>query len=131
MEEFNNNLEKAKKILIEKTKCSVIILFGSFYRGDQTAESDVDIAIRPRKELESKDIFELTGILEGIFGREVDLIDLNNIQDGFRYEILINGKVIYCEDEYAFEQYRLDMFREYLELNESRQEIINKMKNGE
>ena len=52
------------------------------------------------------------------------------IGDGFRYEILISGKTIYCENELRFEFYRLDMYREYLELNESRQMIIEKMKSG-
>ena len=63
--------------------------------------------------------------------KEIDLINLNSeIGDGFRYEILINGKTIYCEDEFKFEMYKLDMYREYLELNESRQMIIDRIKNG-
>ena len=53
------------------------------------------------------------------------------MSDGFRYEILMNGKLIYCTNEYEFDLYKLRMFREYLELNESRQEILRKIKEGE
>ena len=60
----------------------------------------------------------------------INLIDLDNIQDGIRYEILINGIPLYVEDELKFELYKLDMYREYLELNESRQIIIDNIKKG-
>lgn len=129
MEEFDKQLKRAKEILIEKTKCTDIVLFGSFYRGDYNAESDVDLAIRTSEKLSSKEIFEIARLLEDIFNRDVDLIDLDQIEnDGFRYEILINGKTIYSENEYEFDLYKLDMYREYLELNESRQEIIKQIK---
>ena len=129
MEEFDKQLEKAKELLLKKTKCTDIVLFGSFYRGDYNAETDVDLAIRTSEKLSSKEIFEIARLLEDIFNRDVDLIDLDQIEnDGFRYEILINGKTIYSENEYEFELYKLDMYREYLELNESRQEIIKQIK---
>ena len=131
MEEFNKQLEEAKKVLIEKTECDAIVLFGSFYRGNFNDESDVDIAIRTKKELTTRQFMEISEILENIFKRDVDLINLDKIQDGFRYEILINGRVIYCKNKYEFDLYKLDMFREYLELNESRQMIIDKIKRGE
>ena len=35
------------------------------------------------------------------------------------------------KNEFNFELYKLDMYREYLELNESRAEIINNLKNGD
>lgn len=39
-------------------------------------------------------------------------------------------KVIHCPDLYRFELYKLDMIREFFDLNESRQEIINRVKEG-
>ena len=63
--------------------------------------------------------------------KDIDLINLDDeISDAFRYEILITGKTLYCKDEFKFEMYKLDMYREFLELNESRQMIINRIKNG-
>ncbi len=130
MEDLKENLENIKQILIQETECTDIVIFGSFALGTQNKESDVDIAIRTKKELSKKDIFIITQKLEQILKRDVDLIDLKQIQDGFRYEILINGIAIYVKDELNFENYKLDMYREYLELNESRHEIISNMKEG-
>ena len=113
-----------------KTSCTDIVIFGSFALGTQNSESDIDIAIRTDKEISKKDIFELSNKLSDILKRDIDLVDLKQIQDGFRYEILINGETIYTKDATNFEYYKLDMYREYLELNESRQDIIKKMKEG-
>ncbi|MCI8412236.1 MAG: nucleotidyltransferase domain-containing protein [Clostridia bacterium] len=116
---MDEKLEKLKKVILEKIECEAIVLFGSYARGTQNKENDIDIAIKPKREINKKELFYLSQELEDIINIEVDLIDLNNIGDGLRYEILINGKTIYCENEFKFELYKLDMYREYLELNES------------
>lgn len=124
------NFEEVIKFLKERLDCEVIILFGSYARGEQRPDSDVDLAIKSPKEISKKEIFELTQELEQLLKKDIDLIDLNAISDSFRYEILMNGQVLYCEDSYKFDLYKLDMFREYLELNESRKDIINNIKKG-
>lgn len=123
--------EKIKEIIIKNIECEAIVLFGSYARGAQNAESDIDIAIKPKNTIEKKELYNTSLELADKLDKEIDLINLNSeIGDGFRYEILINGKTIYCEDEFKFEMYKLDMYREYLELNESRQMIIDRIKNG-
>lgn len=122
--------EKIVKILLNNLECEAIVLFGSFARGTQNAESDIDIAIKVKKKLDKKEIYKLSNLLADELNKEVDLINLDEIGDTFRYEILINGKTLYCKDELEFELYKLDMYREFLELNESRQEIINNIKKG-
>ena len=120
-----------KKFILENVDCDAIVLFGSYARGTQNAESDIDIAIKPNTNISKKQIFYLSQDLEEEIKTEVDLINLDDINDSFRYEILINGKTIYCKDELKFELYKLDMYREYLELNESRQIIIDRIKKGD
>lgn len=122
--------EKIVKILLNKLECEAIVLFGSFVRGTQNAESDIDIAIKVKEKLDKKELYRLSNLLADELNKEVDLINLDEIGDTFRYEILINGKTLYCKDELKFELYKLDMYREFLELNESRQEIINNIKKG-
>ena len=122
--------EKIVKILLDNLECEAIVLFGSYSRGTQNAESDIDIAIKVKEKLDKKELYRLSNLLADEFNKEVDLINLDEIGDTFRYEILINGKKIYCKDELQFELYKLDMYREFLELNESRQEIINNIKKG-
>lgn len=128
---MEEKLETIKKIILEEIDCEAIVLFGSYARGTQNKESDIDIAIKTKKEISKKELFYLSQQIADTINIEVDLVNLDNIGDGFRYEILINGTTIYCEDEFKFELYKLDMYREYLELNESRKLIIDRMKEGE
>lgn len=131
MEEIKEKLELIKKYLIDNFKCEAIVLFGSYSRNTQNAESDIDIAIKLKEKIGAKQLFCAKNELEDITNKDIDLIDLDNIQDGIRYEILINGITLYVEDELKFELYKLDMYREYLELNEARQIIIDNIKKGE
>ena len=129
------NIEEKIKLInttiLNKVQCEAIVLFGSYSRGTQNKESDIDIAIKPENEISKKDLFYLSQELEDIIKKDIDLVNLDNINDSFRYEILINGKTIFCKDEFKFEMYKLDMYREYLELNESRKAIIDNIKRGE
>ena len=123
MEELKEKLEEVRKYLIEKIECEAIVIFGSYARNTQNSESEIDIAIKSTKKIQPKELFEIKENLENIVKKDVDLIDLDNTQDGIRYEILINGIIIYTKDEMQFELYKLDMYREYLELNESLRHI--------
>ena len=123
-------IEDIKKIILENIECEAILLFGSYARGTQNAESDIDIAIKTKNKINKKRLYEISNLLEDKLKKEVDLINLDDIGDTFRYEILINGKIVYCEDEFKFELYKLDMYREFLDLNESRKMIIDNIKNG-
>ena len=124
-------IERIKQKLLEKIDCEAIVLFGSYSRGTQNLESDIDIAFKTNQNFSKKDIFYLKQELEDVAGKDIDLINLDNIGDAFRYEILINGKTLYCKDELTFELYKLDMYREFLELNESRMSIIERIKKGD
>ena len=124
-------IEKIKGVILEKLKCEAIVLFGSYARNTQNEESDIDIAFKSKKEISKKDIFFLKQELEDMAKKDIDLINLDDIGDVFRYEILINGITLYCDDELKFELYKLDMYREFLDLNESRMSIIERVKKGE
>ena len=110
---------KIKEILLKEIECEAIVLFGSYARGTQNSESDIDIAIKSNIKINKKRLYEVAIKLEDELNKDIDLIDLEEIGDTFRYEILVNGKTLYCKDELKFELYKLDMYREFLELNES------------
>ena len=129
MEEIKEILNKTVEYLKNEINPFAIILFGSYSRNTQNKESDIDIAIKGNN-IDLKKIYELKQKLEDISQKDVDLVDLDDISDVFRYEILMNGIKLFCQDDYKFDLYKLDMCREYLELNESRQDIIQRVKNG-
>ena len=124
------NFEEITKKLINDFECEAIILFGSFARNTQNEKSDIDIAFKSKAKISKKQIFDEKLLLEDIAKKDIDLVDLDEINDDFRYEILMNGKELYCENRLKFDLYKLDMYRDYIDLNESRQPIIDRIKNG-
>ena len=121
--------DKIINFFLTHTNCEAIVIFGSYARNTQTNESDIDIAIKSQPPLTKKEIFNLSNLLSDILNKDIDLVDLDTIEnDGFKYEILINGTTIYTKNSYSFDMYKLDAFREYLELNESRKAIIDDIK---
>ena len=119
------------KFVLKKIECEAIILFGSYARGMQNFNSDINIAIKPKHKIENKMLYELSIMLQEKIEKDIDLVNLDEIEETFRYEILVNGKILYCEDEVKFDFYKLDMYREFLDLNESRNAIIDNIKKGE
>ena len=69
-----------KRILTEQAQLSLfgvknIGLFGSFVRGDQTTDSDIDILVEFTPEKHTFDNFmDVAFLLEKILGRKVDLV---------------------------------------------------------
>jgi len=124
-------IEKIKDKILQVIDCEAVVLFGSYARETQNEESDIDIAFKSKQEVTKKEIFQLKQELEEIANRDIDLINLDEIGEIFRYEILINGKTVYCKDEFKFELYKLDMYREFLDLNERIQPIIERVKRGD
>lgn len=131
MEEKLEEFKRIQEVLIKQFEPLAIILFGSYARGTQNNDSDIDLAIISSN-ADKKQIFEIKQELEEISSKDVDLVNLKdkNISEGLRYEVLMSGKVLYCLDEYKFEMYKIEKIKEYLDFNESRQNIIDRIKNG-
>ena len=124
-------LNNIKNYLIRNKNIIAIVLFGSYARKMENNNSDIDIAIKLDREFSKKERFELQLQLEELVNKDIDLLNLDDLDDGVRYEVLINGETLYAKDELKFELYKLEMYREYLELNESRAKIIENLKNGD
>ena len=127
---MEEKIEIIKKKILKKIECEAIVLFGSYARNTQNSESDIDIAFKPKKEISKKEIFYLKQEIEDEINIELDLVSLDSIGDGFRYEILITGKTIYCKDELKFELYTEKSYMWSSPTNESRKMIIDKLKQG-
>lgn len=93
-----NNLEREEKLMTIKNlilntvQVEAIVLFGSYARNRERPDSDIDIAIKPKTELSKKEQLELQNKLEEALDIDMHLINLNNIEDDFKYDILITGK---------------------------------------
>lgn len=125
------NIEKQKQI-IEKLKQHLdpdfIILFGSFAKGTTHAESDVDLAFFSDKQLSSYERFLIAGELALIVEKEVDLVDIKQIDTVFTLQIFEQGVPIYIKNENEFTRQKMRAYSMYATLNEQRLAIINSIK---
>ena len=71
-------------------------IFGSVARGEDTAESDVDVIYEFRPEYDTYDTyFDLSEYLEHLFGRFVDLVSPQYLKPRVRPYVM--QEVIFCE----------------------------------
>jgi len=94
-------------------------LFGSYARGSQTTESDIDVAIllsgAPQKMLEY--YLHLVNGLSQVLGGEIDLIILNTAPPLLKHQTIKHGKLVYCRDEKARIQFEARAQDEYLDFS--------------
>jgi uncharacterized protein len=79
---MNVTIEQVKKRILPLLKEAGVLrssLFGSFIRGEQTEESDIDILIEFPKGKSLLDLVDLEMKLEQVLGRKVDLLTYNSL----------------------------------------------------
>ncbi|MFW5898409.1 MAG: nucleotidyltransferase family protein [Candidatus Saliniplasma sp.] len=72
--EIENKLKKHKPVLEEKYKVKDIGVFGSYVRGEEKEESDVDILVDFNETVSLFDFIELENYLSDMLDRKVDLV---------------------------------------------------------
>jgi uncharacterized protein len=91
-------------ILADARDVAAVYLFGSTARGDDTAASDVDIAIlfteAPPRTLDGQP-YALEGALERVLGRDVDVVVLNGAPVDVRSRVLRDGRLLIDADRPA------------------------------
>lgn len=74
---------------IEDFHIKTIGVFGSFVRGEQTAESDVDILVEFEEDQETLDNYmDLKFFLEDLFNRKVDVVISSVVKEALRKSIM-------------------------------------------
>lgn len=123
---------EVKKKIVEKLTQQVnpdfIILFGSFAKGMTHEESDVDLAYFTDKQLSSYERFELAGELALLIGREVDLVDIKQIDTVFTMQIFEQGIPIYIRNENEYIRQKMRAYSMYATLSEQRAKVIDAIK---
>ena len=126
---LEKNLEKQLIETIQsKINPAFIILFGSFAKGTSRLDSDIDLAYFSKEQLSSYERFLLIGQLAEIAGREVDLVDLKQIDTVFTMQIFSQGQPIYIQDENEFTRQKMRAYSMYATLNEQRAGVIERIK---
>lgn len=124
--------EEIKKRLIQeivkKLQPAFVLLYGSFAKGTNHRQSDIDLAYFSDRELSTYERFILAGKLSSLAEREVDLIDVKKTDPVFTVQIYSEGTPIYIADENTFISQRIRAYRLYATLNEQRAPVIKAIK---
>ena len=116
---LEERLEELVKFFGERELIVAAYLFGSYARGVQTPQSDVDIAVlfsrTPENLLEHH--LRLSNDLSDILGKDVDLIILNVAPPLLRYQVIKHGRLIYCRNERERISFESKSMCEYLDFS--------------
>ncbi len=82
-------LKKLKPILFSKYKTKEIGLFGSFVRGEQTKDSDIDILVEFEPDADLFDLIGLSQFLEEELQRKVDVVPKRVLREELRDLVLL------------------------------------------
>lgn len=85
--EFNKIKAKILRVL-KKYGIKKAGIFGSYARGEQKRNSDVDILIQPPKKMSLLDFVGVKLDLEDVVGQKIDLLSYNGIHPMLRRQIL-------------------------------------------
>jgi uncharacterized protein len=86
-------LSDRKSSLLQTYQITSLGIFGSYARGSQTADSDIDVLVDYEKAPSLFKLIELRDYLSELFGMKVDVVTRNSLKARIRERIL--AEVIY------------------------------------
>jgi len=89
-----NILEKIKYEFKKFPEIEIVILFGSAINGRLVSQSDIDIAFAQKKTTSHEKKIDLYINLERSLGRDIDLIDLHQVNGHILKNILCEGDIL-------------------------------------
>lgn len=103
---MSDKLSSIKKIIKNEPMIEIVYLFGSRATGNITPLSDFDFAVQLSENVKEKDYFDYQIELISKLGRivktdNIDVVILNNKKTSLllKYNIIKDGKIIYCKNE--------------------------------
>lgn len=119
----NNSVRGLIEVFRDEGPVLVVYLFGSKSRGEQTSQSDIDIAVLLSKLPDKLLDFYLRLIdkLSKVLGDSIDLIFLNTVAPLLQHQVIKYGRIIYCRDEKARVEFEARAEKEYMDFKRSRE----------
>lgn len=92
----------------------LVVLYGSYGRNRQNENSDIDIAVLGEKVISFDTLSRLNNEFAQIFKvKNIDVKSLHDTNPLFRYEVMINGILIYDRKD-IFPQFKAFAVRDYI-----------------
>jgi len=121
----NRKLEELKNFF---KNAEAIYIFGSFADNTFDENSDIDIAVLYKNRVDRIKLFNMQNELSLKFNKNVDLVDLQDVNDVFAYEIINKANKI--KNSKFAEEYEFRVWLRYLDLQEDRKIIVEDFING-
>jgi predicted nucleotidyltransferase len=123
------DFEAIKSFLIEELAAELIYLFGSYAKGKERPDSDLDLAFLTSEEIDDYQRFLTAQKLASKLNIDVDLVDLKKASTVFQVQI-IQGRLLYSKNKQQKQEFEMLTLKKYARLNEERKEIIEKIERG-
>ena len=120
------------KDYFQKKPYAFVLLFGSYAKGDAHTMSDVDIGVWCRGEVDFMEIGYDTAMLEGVLGKRVQVVALNDLYKKdplFAFEILASHVPVVINDRKLYDDFKREAqlyYLDHLPLIEQNREALRK-----
>lgn len=104
-----------------KHSIKMLVLHGSYAKGQSTEKSDIDLGILGQGKELSKSYFEVIKDLAGIFGDKVDPAFLNGAEPMICYHVAMAGRPLFEAQQGIFANYRLQSIARYMDTKKFRE----------
>ncbi len=117
LEEINKMFKDNLKEFIHDYDIKLIYIFGSYAKGNNNANSDLDIAILLNNGYDPMDKLSLIGDLTSIFKRDdIDLVILNSANAVLKHQVIKYGKLIFMKNEDVKVDFEVRVLKEYMDM---------------
>ncbi|MGH7328002.1 MAG: type VII toxin-antitoxin system MntA family adenylyltransferase antitoxin, partial [Polyangiaceae bacterium] len=94
--ERENIIAAARDALMEAVPDAwAIYVFGSFARGEEWPDSDLDLAVLMPPGRRIANLIDVMSSVSAVIHRDVDVVDLRSAGDVLRREVLLEGRTLY------------------------------------
>lgn len=117
LEEISKLFKDNLKSLLQEYDIKLIYIFGSYAKGNNNANSDLDIAVLLNNDYDPMDKLSLIGDLTSIFKRDdIDLVVLNSANSVLKHQVIKYGKLIFMENEDIKVNFEVRVLKEYMDM---------------
>ena len=124
----DEQLQQIEEYLVPTLNPYLIMLFGSAANGRLRADSDVDLAFLSDQEMQAYELFMLSQQLASLLGRDVHLLNLNQVPTVLQAQVIDKGKVLLDREPNRRQEFFILVLKKYARLNEERAPILAKIK---
>src|SRR3989338_10625889 len=109
---FSHNQDDFKK-MCKKYDLALVILHGSYARGNESSRSDIDVAFLGHPEIMKKKYLDILRDFSTFFGDRFDPVFLNGAEAMITYQVALDGVPLYEKQEGLFNAFKVGALARY------------------